>query len=391
MFDPQRRRFGRDVGVASIPQRDHTPKLGDGEQVQRCVGIVDRHHNIQRIRCARAHQVGQFLAHRFHACDLLQFLCCDRTDAAQLLVAVGVGHTGLNDLPIDLVGSLRDGHNGVVTGVGLLVLHQQVGQFIHVEGDLGDDGSIYTGQVGRDERCFAGVPPKQFDHADALVGAGRGAQLVDEVHTAGDGGGEADAEIGAEDVVVHRLGDADDGEAFAVDAGCISQCIFPSDGYQYVNLKMLQRSQYVVGEVERLAVVQFRLGTQKVRRMRGTHAAGIGARGVQEGAAGAVYGAHYEFIERLKALFAHSRVVGVVKEEAAPATADADGLVPFVNGATDQRLDAGVQSGNISSTSQNTNSHFLFSSIDGISVTSATRPPVMCTSVSKAIGKTAWG
>ncbi len=45
-----------------------------------------------------------------------------------------------------------------------------------------------------------------------------------------------------------------------MDTGRVSQCIFPSDGDQHVNLEVLQHTQHVIGEVERLGFVQFPLG-----------------------------------------------------------------------------------------------------------------------------------
>ena len=67
--------------------------------------------------------------------------------------------------------------------------------------------------------------------------------------------------------------------------------------------------------------------------------------------------------------------------------------LPVVSGAVDQRLDAGVEAGDIPSSSQNSNSHTLYPSSDGfeLSVTSATRPSVIPTSVSNGIGNTVQG
>jgi hypothetical protein len=213
---------------------------------------------------------------------------------------------------------------------------------------------------------------------------------MDEVHAACDGGGESNAVVGAEDVVVHRLGDADDGEALAVDAGSISQRVLPSDGNQQVDLQVLQHLQHVVGEVQRLAVVRFSLGMQEVRRPRGAHAAGVGARGVQEGAAGAVDSPHDEFVERQRTLLVRGRVVGIVEEKAVPAPTDANGLVSLVDGAVDECFDAGIQAGDVTPSRQNADSHF-FSSVDVVSVRSARWPPVMCTNASKGTGNTARG
>jgi len=50
------------------------------------------------------------------------------------------------------------------------------------------------------------------------MGAGGGAEAVDHLNGARDAGAEADAVVGAGDVVVHGLGNADDFEAFLVEA-----------------------------------------------------------------------------------------------------------------------------------------------------------------------------
>ena len=155
----------------------------------------------------------------------------------------------LHHLAADEGGALGDRHHGVAARVGLLVGQQHAREPVDVEGDLGDDGPVDAGQVGRDERRLAAVAPEHLHDREALVRPGAGAQLVDEVDRARHRRREADAVVGAVDVVVHRLRDADDREALVVEAEGERQRVVAADRHQRVDLQPLQHAEAVLGEV----------------------------------------------------------------------------------------------------------------------------------------------
>jgi hypothetical protein len=213
-------------------------------------------------------------------------------------------------------------------------------------------------QVGGDQGGLARMTAEEFHHADALVGAGGGAELVDEADAAGDGGGETDTVVGAEDVVVHRLGDADDGEAFAMDAGRVSQGVLTADGHQDIYLEVFQHPQDVGGEVHIPVFVHRELlRVQKRGRFIRRHPAGIGAGRVEKRATGPVNGADDTFVQRDHVLRLRGRVIGVIVQQSGPSPADADDLMAFIHGPIDQSLDAGIQSRDVAPSSQNSDSH----------------------------------
>ena len=226
----------------------------------------------------------------------------DRADAAQLLVAVRVGLPVLDDLAADHLRAFGDRHHGVVAGIVPLILHQKRRQFLRIEMHLGNDRSIDAGQIRREQTGLAAVATEQLHHGDALVAARAGAQLVDEFHTARDGGGKADAVISAEDVVVHRLGNGDDVHAFAMQPLGIAQRVVAADRHQRPDAQFIQHLQHVRREIEWAVVVWMRLALQERRHLGRADFAGIGAAGVQERAARAIDRADALLVQRQNVL-----------------------------------------------------------------------------------------
>ena len=120
------------------------------------------------------------------------------------------------------------------------VIDQQLGQAIDVEFVFRDHAAVgsagHGGQHGGETRHSA----RNFQHQEALVRAGDGAQAVGHLDGAGDAGAEADAVIGAGHIIVHRLGDGDDFEAFLVQAHAIAQGIIAADGDQVIDAQEIQ-------------------------------------------------------------------------------------------------------------------------------------------------------
>ena len=125
--------------------------------------------------------------------------------------------------------ALGDRHHRVARRVRALVGHEELGEPVDVEWDLRDDGPVDAGKVGGDEACLAAVPAEELDDRDALVAPGARAEVVDELDAAGDGRREADAVVGAVDVVVHRLRDRDDRHTLVVEAERVRERVVPAD------------------------------------------------------------------------------------------------------------------------------------------------------------------
>ena len=92
----------------------------------------------------------------------------------------------------------------------LLPQVEAVDDVVKLGGDLGDDDVV--GAAGPARRWWPPnrPPAHDFDDHGAMVGAGGGVEVVEGLGDAGDGGVEADAIVGALDVVVHGFGNADD-------------------------------------------------------------------------------------------------------------------------------------------------------------------------------------
>ena len=211
------------------------------------------------------------------------------------------------------------------------------------------------GEVGRDQRGLAAVAPEQLDHGDPLVGAGARAEVVDELHAARDRGREADAVIGAVDVVVHRLRDRDHGHALVVHPQPVRERVVAADRDQHVDPDRLDHAQGVVGEVERPFAVD---AVREVRRhVLRPDAARVRARGVEERAAGAVDRAHRVLLERQEVPRLRGGVVRIVLEQRRPAAAEPDHLVPLVRDAVDDGLDARVEARHVAASGQDSDPH----------------------------------
>ena len=181
---------------------------------------------------------------------------------------------------------------------------------------------------------------------------GRGAQLVDELHTAGDRGRETDAVVGPEDVVVHRLRHGNHRYAFAGKPGAVRKGVVAADRDQPVQAEPIDHRQAVVGEVEGTFGFALALTLEELRHVPGLDLGGIRSAGVQERPAGAIDGAYVTRTEWLGALDLRLGRVEVVVEQAGPTSPQTDDLIAAIDRAVDERFDARVQSGDIATAGQ---------------------------------------
>ncbi len=184
---------------------------------------------------------------------------------------------------------------------------------------------------------------------------------MDELHAAGDGRAEANAVVRAVNVVVHCLGDGDDGEAFHVQALAVGERVITANGDQHVNAKELEVFEHMRREITHGGILQLGLGVlrilQEIRHIGRLDLAGIGAAGVEKGAARAVNCARILYIERHDVLADGFGIVAVEVEQAAPPATNANHLMSLVGGATHRRFNAGVQSRDVTAAGQNADSH----------------------------------
>ena len=186
----------------------------------------------------------------------LDRLAGDLADATELAVAVGILLAVFDHLPADHTGALEMRRPWrSCSGCAAVLRAAAVASLLDVERHLADQRPVDIGQVGRDQRRLAAVAAEQLDHRDSLVAAGRRAQRVNKLDAARDGGGEADAVVGAEDIVVHRLGDSDHAQALAVQPHRERERVVAADRHQRVDAQVLQHSQDVRRAVDRFAAL----------------------------------------------------------------------------------------------------------------------------------------
>ncbi len=135
----------------------------------------------------------------------------------------------------------------------------------------------------------------------------------------------------------------------------VGERVVATDRNEHVDLLALQHPERMGREIERAVTVGLIL--EKLRHFLGPHVGRVGPRGVQEGATGPVDRANPGYVERLEVLVPCLRVIRVGVKQSPPAVLDADHGVTFVHDPVDNRLDAGVETGNVSPACENADSH----------------------------------
>src|SRR4029077_9248289 len=157
-----------------------------------------------------------------------------------------------------------------------------------------------------------------------------------------------DAVFGALDVVVHRFGNGDDRHAGCGKGGREGEGCVASAGDEAADAEAFEIFEDDGREVVILAVERKffdAIGGDGPGELRFDHFARVGARGVQDSAAGAVNGAGVFAIERANVGVGGIR--GIHVREAFPAFADADDGAAEFRGAIDDGLDDGIQAGHV--------------------------------------------
>ncbi len=178
------------------------------------------------------------------------------------------------------------------------------------------------------QRDPAGVPAHHLDDEDAVVGLGGGVQPVDGLGRDVDRGVEAEGEVGAGEVVVDRLGDADDVHAEVGELGGDAEGVLAADRDQRVDAQ--------AGEV-RLDLLDAAVDLERV----GTGRAEDGTAARQDAAD-----------------LGHPERLGQPLQRATPAVPEAQKLVTVgVHTLADHRADHRVQAGAVAAAGQHTDTH----------------------------------
>ena len=341
------------MGVLAVPDRHHPAPLSVPDEVHRDVGKGDRDHLVERIRFAAAQVVGQLARHRLDArppSDLLR-QCLAHVDL--VAVAVGVRLAVFSQGSALPHGPLRRDDEGVPAGVVALVLGQDRGQAIQVEWCLGDEAPS-GGDIGGEQRREAAIAPEDPEDADSLVRAKRRPLPVDHLLGPGHGRRKADAVLGSLDVVVHRLGDRDEGDPVGRQDLGEAQRVVPADCHEVVEPERLDVLQHEGSQVVQIVAgrVAGRLGCgQPGWQRRRAHPARVGPRRVQPGAPGPIDRPCVDPIKRAQVGRVEQRTrlhVG----QALPASANPDRLVAELDRPIDDALDDRVETGDVTAASQ---------------------------------------
>src|SRR5208337_386217 len=128
-------------------------------------------------------------------------------------------------------------HDGVVAGIALAVVDEKLGELFDVEPVFGDDAAIGRARHRGKHGGEASIAAEDFEDKEAFVGTGRSAQGVGHLNTAGDTSAEADAVVGAGDIVVHGLGDGDNAHVVLIEAYDITERIVAADGDHVIDVE----------------------------------------------------------------------------------------------------------------------------------------------------------
>src|SRR5438132_1650134 len=253
----------------------------------------------------------------------------DRADRAliQAYVAEGVpvdGCLGLESL--DLYGL---GHDDEDVGVSHRpsALHRPH-HVVAGHRDLRNQDEVRAAGESAERGDPAGIATHRLDDDHAMVRARCRPQTVECVRDHGDGGVEADAELGLRKVVVDGLGHTDDADALLMEPVRDAERVVPADGDERVELRTANGSEDAAA--------------------RGLVFARVGPRGAEDRATVTEDAGDLAHAERPRQVFS---------EEAGPAVGDTEDLVTERVRAHDDGADRRVQPRCVASSGEDTDPH----------------------------------
>src|ERR1700732_2198683 len=146
-------------------------------------------------------------------------------------VAVSVSLPQLINLAFFPHRAFRDDHQRIVAGIIFLIFHQELGDAGKVKWVFRNQTSS-GGYIGCVESGKTSVAPEDTENPKALVRTQGRSLPRDRFFGARDGSGESDAILGAVNVVIHRLGNADHWKSGARKHCREAERVVPSDSDQ---------------------------------------------------------------------------------------------------------------------------------------------------------------
>src|SRR5216683_1996722 len=351
-------------GVVLLLDVDETAADVSQEEIESEIAVGHGGDGVNGIGIAAADEIAELLVDDVDCFAVVEFsgevsypLADDVADAAELFVAVGVGAFAFEDhLAAFKHGAFGDEDDGVAAGILAAVGDEQFGEMLDIEFVFGNDAAISSAGHGGKHGGEAGVAAEDFEDHETLVRTGGGAEAVDHLNGARDAGAEADTVVGAGDVVVHRFRDADDFEAFLVEANAVAEGVIATDGNERVDAEPSEIREDFGSEV---VLLRGEFVFEMSRDAGLADTAGIGAGRMEKGTAGAAGAIDDFFVEKRK-------IIGVVVilladhiHEASPAVANADDLVAFADGAKSDATNGGVETGNVAASGEDADDTFL--------------------------------
>src|SRR6266851_1837399 len=356
--------FEGDVVIMAVLEDDEAATDVFQEEIESEIAVGHGGDGVNGIGIAAADEIAELLVDDIDCFTVVEFggevsylLADDVADAAELFVAVGVGAFAFEDhLAAFKHGAFGDEDDGVAAGIFAAVGDEQFGEMLDIEFVLRNDAAIGSAGHGGKHGGETRVPAEDFDDHETLVGAGGGAETVDHLNGAGDAGAEANAVVGAGDIIVHGLGNADDFEPFFVETNTVAERVVAANGDESVDAEPVEILEDFGSEVVFLS-------GEFVFQMRGDaglgDAAGIGARRMEKSAAGAAGTINGLIVEE-------EEIVGIVVilladniHESGPAVANADDLMAFAQCAKRDATDGGIETGNVAASGEDADDAFL--------------------------------
>ena len=186
---------------------------------------------------------------------------------------------------------------------------------------------------------------------------------MNELHTAGHRGREANAVVGPEHIVVHRLGHGQDLDLPSQPLG-IRQGVIALDGDQPVQAEAVDHGQTMAGEVERPLGLELALAGQEPRHVGRLDLGRVGPAGVQERPPVRSMVRTSRFPAAAHTGPGTGRRPGC-SPTARPSPPQPDDLIAPVHRRVHQGLDARVEPGDVAATGQHTNTGHAYASNEG--------------------------
>ena len=217
----------------------HLPELPPHDQIDGTGAEARGQHAVVGRRRSAALQVPEHDGAGFLAGQGFEVMGQLVPDAAETLDVFAGGRLDDRALPALGLGALGD-DNDRELGAELVARAHALGDLLDIVGNLGDEDDVGATAEARVQGDPAGVAAHDLDDHDAAMGGGRGVQSIDGLGREAGGGVEAEAVHRADDVVVDRLGHADDGHAELVEVLRQAERAVTTDGDDRVDPGLLE-------------------------------------------------------------------------------------------------------------------------------------------------------